>query len=202
MATNAVTLAAPMDTKTQIICAASKMFAQQGFDGTSIRDIVKEAGVSKPVLYYYFKNKEDLYISIIHEAYEFMFKTIREIIESGSDFMDRLRLLTHFYLEGTTQFEDIVRLIYSAAFGASRNHPKVDILQLELTHTRLLEVFFAEGMNAGLIRSLPLEHVVLQYTGLISNYISFFLLSGDPLPEQTEEMIITLLIDGIGAKAS
>ncbi|MFQ5532658.1 MAG: TetR/AcrR family transcriptional regulator, partial [Candidatus Methylomirabilales bacterium] len=57
-----------MTTKGRIERVATRQFARYGFDGTSIRQIVAEARVTKPVLYYYFKDKRSLYLSLLEGA--------------------------------------------------------------------------------------------------------------------------------------
>ena len=57
-----------MTTKARIEHVARREFARQGFDATSIRQIAAEARITKPVLYYYFKNKRDLFLSLLEEA--------------------------------------------------------------------------------------------------------------------------------------
>ena len=52
-------------TKTEIARTAMVLFAEKGFDRTSIDDIAEAVSLSKPVLYRYFKNKEDLFLSAI-----------------------------------------------------------------------------------------------------------------------------------------
>ncbi|MBY0403386.1 MAG: TetR/AcrR family transcriptional regulator, partial [Cyanobacteria bacterium] len=49
----------------QIILHAKTLFRQKGFSSISISEIVESIGVSKPTLYYYFKDKEHLYTSVL-----------------------------------------------------------------------------------------------------------------------------------------
>ena len=51
--------------KDRILGAAEKMFAESGFDGASLRDIVREAGVNLATVYYYFQSKEGLMAAVI-----------------------------------------------------------------------------------------------------------------------------------------
>jgi AcrR family transcriptional regulator len=51
--------------KGRILDAAEKMFAEAGFDGASLRDIVREAGVNLATVYYYFESKEGLIAAVI-----------------------------------------------------------------------------------------------------------------------------------------
>src|SRR5262245_61819401 len=56
-------------TKRSIHLAASSLFARQGYAATSTRQICQAAGITKPVLYYHFGNKEQLYALLIEEAF-------------------------------------------------------------------------------------------------------------------------------------
>lgn len=56
--------------KERILSAAIKLFAHEGYFGTSISKIAKEAGVSKSLMYNYFSSKEDLLNAIIEDALE------------------------------------------------------------------------------------------------------------------------------------
>lgn len=54
-------------TRAKIIGAASKFFAEKGFEGTSVRDIVNKSKINISMISYYFKNKEGLFVKIIEE---------------------------------------------------------------------------------------------------------------------------------------
>jgi AcrR family transcriptional regulator len=52
------------NTRGRILETATDLFAEKGYAGTYVREIVEKAGVSKPALYYYFKSKEGLFYAI------------------------------------------------------------------------------------------------------------------------------------------
>lgn len=60
-------------TKEKIILAAKKTFTSKGFDGTSVDEIAKEAGITKSLLYYYFESKEEVF-------YELMKRTMENLV--------------------------------------------------------------------------------------------------------------------------
>ncbi|MGA2108093.1 MAG: TetR/AcrR family transcriptional regulator [Syntrophorhabdales bacterium] len=51
----------------RLLSVAREIFARKGYSGTSVREIVVAAGVTKPVLYYYFRNKERVYLESFRE---------------------------------------------------------------------------------------------------------------------------------------
>lgn len=50
--------------KNDILLAAKKIFTSKGFDGTSVDEIAKEAGITKSLLYYYFESKDDIFYEL------------------------------------------------------------------------------------------------------------------------------------------
>ena len=58
------------DTKTRLIEAASREFAARGYDGASLRQICASAGVTTGALYFFFRNKEDLFRTVVEPVVE------------------------------------------------------------------------------------------------------------------------------------
>ncbi len=52
----------------RLLAGAAELFARKGYDATTVREIVQAAGVTKPALYYYFQNKEGIYLELMREA--------------------------------------------------------------------------------------------------------------------------------------
>ena len=57
-------------TREAIIKAAVHLFAEKGFDGTSVRDIVTKARVNQAAINYHFKSKDGLYLEVLKTAFE------------------------------------------------------------------------------------------------------------------------------------
>ncbi len=53
------------DTRNKIFITAAHLFAQKGYNGVSMREISETTGVSKPTIYYHFKNKEEIYTELV-----------------------------------------------------------------------------------------------------------------------------------------
>ena len=58
-----------MNKKQTILKSAARLFATQGFDGTTTQQIAREAGVTEPLIYYHFKGKDELFTSIIQTGF-------------------------------------------------------------------------------------------------------------------------------------
>ena len=68
---NSVAMTRPSDhTREAIIKAAVHLFAEKGFDGTSVRDIVTKARVNQAAINYHFKTKDGLYLEVLRTAFD------------------------------------------------------------------------------------------------------------------------------------
>jgi AcrR family transcriptional regulator len=85
--------AAPSDAATYkgLILAAREIFARKGYSGTSVREIVTVAGVTKPALYYYFRNKEGLYLELFREPFAKLATFLDEVSNGRGSATKRLR---------------------------------------------------------------------------------------------------------------
>ena len=70
------------DTRQQLLRAALKHFANSGYAATSVQDIVDDAKLSKPALYYHFKDKAGLFQALVHEAHDERYRLLRAAAES------------------------------------------------------------------------------------------------------------------------
>ena len=67
----------------RILQAATRLFGQRGFAGTSVREVVDEAEVSKPTLYYYFKNKDSLFRACVQTQLDGLEALVDHMIDEG-----------------------------------------------------------------------------------------------------------------------
>ncbi|MEW9502758.1 TetR/AcrR family transcriptional regulator [Jeotgalibacillus marinus] len=80
------------DKQKRILNAALKEFSENGYDKASTNRIVKEAGIGKGMLFYYFKNKEELYYYLINYAVDMMTNEYFSLIDMKEpDFIERLK---------------------------------------------------------------------------------------------------------------
>src|ERR1700751_4759315 len=78
------------DRRRQILAAASELFARNGFEGTSIRDIAAASGVLSGSLYYHFPSKEDLLFTVHQESLTAMRREVEVAIAEITEPWQRL----------------------------------------------------------------------------------------------------------------
>ena len=92
-----------LTSKEKIIKAAIKVFAAKGYDGTSMDGIAQAARLTKPMIYYHFKNKESLYESVLAGIY----KTARHKVQGT-------RRESNFFALAPSRLADFIRAISRA----------------------------------------------------------------------------------------
>lgn len=93
------------DNRERILLAAERLFAAQGFSATSVREIVGQADVTAPVLYYYFGSKEELLHTLISERF--------------ASHLERL----HVAMQHVQSPDDVVSQWYRATMAVTKEHP-------------------------------------------------------------------------------
>ena len=68
---NVAPVAAANDTRQRILDVALDLFTEQGYDGTSLRQIAEQLGVTKAALYYHFESKEDILMALHMRLHDF-----------------------------------------------------------------------------------------------------------------------------------
>lgn len=116
----------PQRTRSELVASALRLFEQNGFDRTSLQQIVVDANLTKGAFYHHFESKEDLLWRIQAEYLDTQLEGAQAIIDGGGDPVDQVRALIRLSLEGVSQHRPHV-----AIFQQERRH---------LTGERLAEV--------------------------------------------------------------
>jgi AcrR family transcriptional regulator len=92
--------------KQNIIRAATRLFAEQGFEGTTTLQIAKEAGVTEPLIYYHFKGKDDLFNHIIDTSFKTYFSGLEALEKKPGTRFQKLEALLDFHFRFVREFPD------------------------------------------------------------------------------------------------
>jgi len=132
----------------QIIDAAVIVIAENGYHQAQVSKIAKQAGVADGTIYLYFKNKEDILISVFNEKMAVFIESLQDIIENGNTSKDKLSrmienhvnvLATDRYLATVTQLE----------LRQSNKDLRLKINSVLREYLQLLDQILIEGMLSG-----------------------------------------------------
>jgi AcrR family transcriptional regulator len=111
------------DTRQLILNVALRHFANRGYAGTSVQDIVDEAKVAKPMLYYYFESKAGLFQALIDNAHDERYRILREAAEQHDGLKKKLDAILVALFDFIQNHREVVRLGFASAFAAPGELP-------------------------------------------------------------------------------
>jgi AcrR family transcriptional regulator len=176
--------------------AAIELFAEKGFAAASTREICERARVTKPVLYYHFENKDQLYRELLLDACNESRKQILLAAQRGRTVRDKLIEVLAAEFELTRKNPSLSVLFFRLLFAPRREAPNLDYVQLGKEWINVLAGIVAEGVQNREIKGAPLA-IAEALTGVHMIYTMGYLLTGEPaLDRNLARRIVDLIFDG------
>ncbi|MFM8484531.1 MAG: TetR/AcrR family transcriptional regulator [Actinomycetota bacterium] len=199
-------------TREAILLEAGRLFAETGYDGTSLNDIAAGVGIRRPSLLHHFASKEDLYAEVFEELLSGWLERLNAalVVESGTPGdIDRSGTAPQGWamVESTlvsgfgflAEHPDFVRLIQREALDHG-SRVGVDLVGvLRPLFDRAAE-YFRREMERGTFRSIDPEQLLLTGWGILMSYFSEVpfvaaLTDEDPLEEARLERRLQHILD-------
>lgn len=140
-------------TRETVMESAIVAFASKGYAGTSVNDILRVTGLSKPTLYYYFGSKEGLFREILDSAYDGVHAAMLHALENTDTCEKKLSGVAVALYKFTTTHQHLMRLVFSTAFAAPGEIPALSV-NPERRHRifNLVRQVIAQGRKEGALK--------------------------------------------------
>lgn len=138
------------NTKGRIIAAAWKLFYEQGYEETTVEDIVFESETSKGSFYHYFKGKDDL-MGTLANVFDEKYEELMQVMDPNLDAMEKLIYVNHelfAMIDGGVSMDLLARLLSTQLLSRGEKH----LLDRNRTYFKLLRQIIAEGQRTGQLR--------------------------------------------------
>ena len=138
------------NTKGKIVSAACKLFYEQGYDKTTVDDIVEASGTSKGSFYHYFESKESLPASLSY-LFDEKYEELTETMDPSLGVIEKLVFINQelfLMIENTVSIDILSRLFASQLVSGSER----SLLDPTRTYYKLLRQIVIEGQQQGLFR--------------------------------------------------
>jgi TetR/AcrR family transcriptional regulator len=137
------------DTRMKIFKAAAHLFAEKGYNGVSMREISEMTGISKPMIYYYFKNKEGIYTSLMEVSLHYNTEKFRQLIQKNISAKQKIIELIKIRFQQVLEYPELAKFFMILMTGTEKL-PFLQFLMDEATERRKLLVdLIREGVNSG-----------------------------------------------------
>lgn len=104
-------------TKRKIFETSMKLFAQKGYDATSIEEITATVGVAKGTLYYHFSSKEEIFNFLVEEGMKLLKNSIDIKMAKATNTIDKLRAIVLIQIKIIAKYEDFMTIVLSQIWG-------------------------------------------------------------------------------------
>jgi AcrR family transcriptional regulator len=168
-----------IDKRDHILQVGEQLFAEQGFDGTSVRDIAQRAQVNLAMISYYFGSKEKLLIALIEERSGYTYGILEDLNRDQSltpwDKMDRL---VDFYVDkvmNNLRFHCIMTQQY---ISGSSTEIKDQISEIKLRNLDQIRKIITDGQRKKFFRKVDIELTMSSFMGTLAQITNSRMLYG------------------------
>ncbi|MCH8815709.1 MAG: TetR/AcrR family transcriptional regulator [Chloroflexi bacterium] len=185
--------------RAQLLRAARKVFRAKGYDGASVSEIVREAGVAQGTFYLYFPSKKDAAVSLRDGLMETMAQAVATAVESRTSFEDRLESMIAASFKVARKNTDLFKLVF---IGADETHPELHSESPE--HASLLRVttdLFRDAVDAGEMEGTDPEIAARLALGLLQHaMLEAFVFGEGEEVDRLEQGVSVLLLNALRRK--
>lgn len=181
-----------------ILRTAGRMFNQKGFRGTSLNDLADELQVTKPTLYYYVENKEDILFQCLHTAIIELLEQTDAILASERNGIEKLTAFIHLFIS-----------VFDDEFGRCLARPGPEPLsstylaRIEPLYVRLdaaMRQMIDDGIADGSMRPCNPKITAFTLFGAINWMTRWYQPEGEMTTREVADQMARLFCDGLAQR--
>lgn len=158
--------------KEQILDVAEHLFSKNGFAGTSIRELAKEAGINIAMISYYFGSKENLYLNVIERKIVLIRQYIGDAFPNGASAWEKLYYIIETYVDRMSENRDFMNLMFSE-LAASGHEGMIDFMAKRFADNQeAFKSILDQGVEEGVFRQVDTQLAYLTMMGPMKLYVS------------------------------
>ena len=161
----------------RIIGAALKVFAEKGFYNTRISEIAREANVADGTIYLYFKNKDDILISLFEEEIGKICDVMGEELAKAKDPAEKLRIFASHHLSLILKNRELAEVM-QVELRQSPKFMREYVNKIFMEYINLVKVIVMEGQEQGIFRKDIAPGIVKRaFFGALDEMARYWILS-------------------------
>jgi AcrR family transcriptional regulator len=188
-----------MNTREKLIETAGRMFAERGFDGVSVRDIVRAAGANLGAVTYHFGGKEALFVEVIMRKTERLRDLAIKIIAGGDAPDVKLSKLLEAYALRILCEEPSLKVMFREMISGGVRMPRKAVESVDWRNKIFADVV-KDGIRQGIFRPCDIWCAAWSFFGMLSSYILYQPLAAPsgkyrPHPREYVKRIVRAALD-------
>ncbi|HWM63830.1 MAG TPA: TetR/AcrR family transcriptional regulator [Solirubrobacterales bacterium] len=194
--------APPIDKRRQILDAAIRVFARQGFHSTRVADIADEAGVAYGLVYHYFKSKDEVLNELFSERWSLLLAAIEEADDSADlTPREKLEAVAGFIVDSYRHDPELMKVIIVEVTRAANSFGRTHLPEIRRAYESIGKIV-AGGQEVGAFRrDIEPTFASMSFYGaieqLLSGWIFELIPAGDADFDQAKSLVVAAICDGL-----
>jgi AcrR family transcriptional regulator len=193
--------APPIDKRRQILDAAIRVFARQGFHATRVSDIADEAGVAYGLVYHYFKSKEEVLNELFTERWSLLLAAIEEADSADRPPRAKLETVATFIIESYRHDPELMKVIIVEVTRAANSFGRTHLREIRRAYDSIARIV-EEGQQSGAFRAdIDPAFASMSFYGaieqLLSGWIFELIPAGDSDFAKAKDFVVATICDGL-----
>ena len=163
--------------KNQILDVASLIFSEEGFAKANTDEIAKVANLGKGTIYRYFKNKKELFLSVVDRGLDKLKNAILTEIEKTEDPLKKIENAIKTYLSFFEKNSNLIGVLIHEQSSFQKRIAKRYFEHYYGNVDRIKQTFKA-GIEQGLIKDMDIDSVISVYTSMLNGLIYMWQIEG------------------------
>lgn len=134
-------------TKRKIFETSMSLFAQKGYEATSIEEITSVVGVAKGTLYYHFSSKEEIFNFLVEEGMNLLKNSISIKTSKVDNVVDKLKAIILIQIKILIKYEDFITILLSQIWGKEPRN--VACKNYVFDYINIIEKIIQDGIDNG-----------------------------------------------------
>lgn len=158
-------------TKRKIFETSMKLFAEKGYDATSIEEITATVGVAKGTLYYHFSSKEEIFNFLIEEGIKLLQNSIDIKTAKLDNYIDKLKAVILIEIKIVIKYENFIKILLSQLYGNEARNKKCQ--NHVFSYISKIEKIVQQGIEKKEIKKGNAKAIATEIYGLIASSLVY-----------------------------
>ncbi len=185
------------ETRERILDAALNIFSNKGYHDTKMDEIVEASDTSKGSIYFYFPNKERLFLALVDQFADLLERRVIEAVEKEEQGITQVRAALQACLEtfGRYRRPAKILLVQAVGLGSVFEKKRVDVND---RFANLIKKYLDESIAIGDIAPVDTDVVSYAWMGAIYGIVIRWVYTGEPDSERILSALLPLLLKSVG----
>lgn len=158
-------------TKRKIFETSLKLFAEKGYENTSIEEITATVGVAKGTLYYHFSSKEQIFDFLVEEGIKLLQNSVDIKTSKYENYIDKIKAIVLIQIKIVNKYKDIITILLSQIYGTEKRNQKCKKYIYE--YINKIENIVKQGIEAEQIKQGDVKIYASEIYGLIGSCLVY-----------------------------